>query len=59
MKKWKRLACAVLVPALLTCLLPAGAFAENAADTWDGTADTSWYDANDVKATYDLSLIHI
>ena len=55
MKKWKRLACAVLVPALLTCLLPAGAFAENAADTWDGTADTSWYDANDVKATYDIT----
>ena len=45
MKKWKKPVGAVLALALLACLLPAGAFAEAAVDTWDGTADTSWYDA--------------
>ena len=54
MKKWKRLACAVLALAMFTCLLPAGAFAEDAADTWDGTADTSWYDADPDADTFVL-----
>ena len=55
MKKWKKPVGAVLALALLACLLPAEAFAEAAVDTWDGTADTSWYDAADVKANYDIT----
>ena len=40
---------------MAAALLPGTAFAaEEAADTWNGTADTSWYDPNDIKAGYEI-----
>ncbi len=40
---------------MAAALLPGTAFAaEEAADTWNGTVDTSWYDPNDIKAGYEI-----
>lgn len=47
---------AILTAAIVAVLLPTGAFAaENATavDSWDGTADTSWYDES--KTTFEIA----
>ena len=42
----KRIGSLLLILALCFTLLPSAAFAAETMDTWDGTADTSWYDEN-------------
>ena len=42
----KRIGSLLLILALCFTLLPTAAFAAETMDTWDGTADTSWYDEN-------------
>ena len=39
----------LLILALCFTLLPSAAFAAETMDTWDGTADTSWYDENETE----------
>lgn len=52
-RKW--LAC-LLAAAMAVTLFPAAAgAAEEAADTWDGTADISWYDADDPQLRYEIT----
>ena len=45
----KRIGSLLLILALCFTLLPSAAFAAETMDTWDGTADTSWYDENETK----------
>ena len=45
----KRIGSLLLILALCFTLLPTAAFAAETMDTWDGTADTSWYDENETK----------
>ena len=54
MKKKKKLLSLLLTLCLAMALVPMSAFAEEtAADSWDGTADTSWYtDAPDASEYY-------
>ena len=41
---------------LLFTLIPMTTLAaENETDTWDGTADTSWFDSSDVKDSYEIA----
>lgn len=47
--KIKRWLSVLLCMLLCVGMLPTMAFAANEADTWDGTADTSWYDANSTE----------
>ena len=42
----KKLLSLLLALCLVMALVPMTAFAEDTMDTWDGTADTSWYDEN-------------
>ena len=42
----KRIGSLLLILALCFTLLPSAAFAAETMGTWDGTADTSWYDEN-------------
>lgn len=42
----KKLLGALLALCLVMVLVPITAFAADTMDTWDGTADTSWYDEN-------------
>ena len=42
----KKLLSILLALCLVMALVPMTAFAEDTMDTWDGTADTSWYDEN-------------
>ena len=42
----KKLLSLLLASCLVMALVPMTAFAEDTMDTWDGTADTSWYDEN-------------
>ena len=49
---------AALLAAAAALALPAAVFAQEpaeAADAWDGTADTSWYDPDDPQESYTLS----
>lgn len=43
----KRIGSLLLILALCFTLLPSAAFAAETMDTWDGIADTSWYDENE------------
>ena len=45
----KRIGSLLLILALCFTLLPSAAFAAETMDTWDGTADTSWYDENQTE----------
>ena len=45
----KRIGSLLLILALCFTLLPSAAFAAETMDTWDGTADTSWYDENETE----------
>ena len=45
----KRIGSLLLILALCFTLLPTAAFAAETMDTWDGTADTSWYDENETE----------
>ena len=45
----KRIGSLLLILVLCFTLLPTAAFAAETMDTWDGTADTSWYDENETK----------
>jgi len=46
----------ILLCALLCIgLLPTMAFAEESADAWDGTADTSWYEGNEDAPEYHIT----
>ena len=47
----KRIGSLLLILALCFTLLPTAAFAAETMDTWDGTADTSWYDENETEFT--------
>lgn len=42
----KKLLSLLLALCLVMALVPMTAFAADTMDTWDGTADTSWYDEN-------------
>jgi len=46
MKMKKKLLSLLLALCLVMALVPMTAFAADTMDTWDGTADTSWYDEN-------------
>lgn len=46
---------AALALAVAALFSPAVARAEGSVDTWDGTADTSWYDASDPRAEYTIT----
>lgn len=57
MKK-KRLLSALLAVVTAFALMPIAAFAapeEQSADSWDGTSDTSWYDAANPQESYTLT----
>ena len=43
----KRLLSLLLALCLVMALVPMTAFAAGTTDSWDGTADTSWYDENE------------
>ena len=45
----KRIGSLLLILALCFTLLPSAAFVAETMDTWDGTADTSWYDENETE----------
>ena len=45
----KRIGSLLLILALCFTLLPSAEFAAETMDTWDGTADTSWYDENETE----------
>lgn len=47
----------LLVFTLMTVLPGSGrkAYADGSVDTWDGTADTSWYDAGNPKTSYEIT----
>ncbi|WP_215655628.1 S-layer homology domain-containing protein, partial [Pseudoflavonifractor sp. MCC625] len=45
----KRIGSLLLILALCFTLLPSAAFAAETMDTWDGTANTSWYDENETE----------
>ena len=45
----KKLLSLLLALCLVMALVPMTAFAAETMDTWDGTADTSWYDENETK----------
>ena len=45
----KRLLSLLLALCLVMALVPMTAFAAGTTDSWDGTADTSWYDENETK----------
>ena len=47
--KIKRWIGVLLCMLLYVSMLPATAFAANEADTWDGTADTSWYNESETE----------
>ena len=49
----KRIGSLLLILALCFTLLPTAALAtDNSADTWDGTADTNWYDGHETDTKY-------
>ena len=45
----KKLISLLLALCLVMALVPMTAFAAETTDSWDGTADTSWYDENETK----------
>ena len=45
----KKLLSLLLALCLVMALVPMTAFAADTMDTWDGTADTSWYDENETE----------
>ena len=45
----KKLLSLLLALCLVMALVPITAFAADTMDTWDGTADTSWYDENETE----------
>jgi len=49
MKMKKKLLSLLLALCLVMALVPITAFAADTMDTWDGTADTSWYDENETE----------
>ena len=52
----KRIASLLAALALCLTLLPMAAFAEDAApDSWDGTADTSWYVGHELDTEYHIT----
>lgn len=54
--KRKKLSAFLLSVVMVTAMLPMAVFAaEDTTDIWDGTADTSWYDPNDVKFSYEIT----
>ena len=56
MKMKKKLLCLLLALCLAIVLVPMSAFAEEtAADSWDGTADTSWYTNAPDASEYHIS----
>ena len=56
MKMKKKLLSILLALCLAMTLVPMSAFAEEtAADSWDGTADTSWYTSAPDASAYHIS----
>lgn len=53
--KTKRWISAVLCVLLCLSITPLTAFAADEADTWDGTADISWYDPNNIETSYEIT----
>ena len=49
MKMKKKLLSLLLALCLVMALVPMTAFAAGTTDSWDGTADTSWYDENETE----------
>lgn len=55
MKKFQKIFAIICALTLIICSVPMSAIATTAADVWDGTSDTSWFDSTDVKAEYTLT----
>ena len=52
----KRIISLLLVLAVCFAMLPTAAFAaEDSADKWDGTADTSWYVGHETENEYHIT----
>lgn len=52
----KRFGSLLLILALCFTLLPTAALAtDNSVDTWDGTADTSWYVGHETDTEYHIT----
>ena len=47
MKKKRKFLSLLLAMSLVLALVPMTAFAADTTDSWDGSADTSWYDENE------------
>ena len=45
----KKILSLLLALCLVMALVPMTAFAAGTTDSWDGTADTSWYDENETE----------
>ena len=51
----KRIGSLLLILALCFTLLPTAAFAADSTDTWNGTADTSWYTGHEEDKEYHIT----
>ena len=51
----KRIGSLLLILALCFTLLPTAALAADSTDTWDGTADTSWYVGHETDTEYHIT----
>ena len=49
MKKKRKFLSLLLAMSLVLALVPMTAFAADTTDSWDGSADTSWYDENETE----------
>ena len=55
MKTKKKMMCLLLAVCMVLTLMPTTALAEESTvDTWDGSADTSWYNRHELDAEYHI-----
>ena len=52
----KRIGSLLLILALCFTLLPTAALAADSTDTWNGTADTSWYVGHETDPEYHITM---
>ena len=56
MKSMKKIMVAVLLSlSMVVSFMPINVFAEDTVDTWDGKADTSWYDGHETDSEYHIT----
>lgn len=55
MKTKKKMMSLLLAVCMVLTLMPATALAESTVDTWDGSADTSWYTGHESDAEYHIT----